>query len=102
MTPTAAVIVSLVSAAVAVVTVIINGRSTVRADCRSDTAATLAMKDERIEELETKVSRLQSDVDALAAKVRSLEQRLDQYGCWNAPHCTSWKPLSGPNPTGTI
>ena len=73
-----------------------------RKDSRDDTAATLAMKDERIEELEQKVRRLQSDVDALAAKVRSLEARLNQYGCWSAPHCKDWKPLAGPNPHGTI
>lgn len=95
-------IVSVVSAVVAVAAFLINGRSTVRKDVREDTAETLRLKDERIDELEQKVDRLQLDIDALAAKVRLLERRIDQYGCWNAPHCDNRKPLSGPNPHGDI
>lgn len=95
-------IVSVVSAAVAVGAFLINGRSTVRKDVREDTAETLRLKDERIDELEQKVDRLQLDIDALAAKVRLLERRIDQYGCWNAQHCENRKPLSGPSPHGDI
>lgn len=99
---TLAMVVSVVSAAVAVGAFLINSRSTVRNDVREDTAETLRLKGERIGELEQKVDRLQADIDALAAKVRLLERRIDQYGCWNAPHCDNRKPLSGPNPHGDI
>lgn len=99
---TLAMVVSVVSAAVAVGAFLVNSRSTVRKDVREDTAETLRLKDERIDELEQKVDRLQADIDALAAKVRLLERRIDQYGCWNAPHCDNRKPLSGPNPHGDI
>lgn len=100
MSATVAVIVSIASAAVAIGSFLVNARSTVRKDCRDDTTEALKMKDERIDELEQKVNRMQSDIDALAAKVRLLERRIDQYGCWNAPHCDNRKPLSGPNPHG--
>lgn len=109
---TLAMVVSIVSAAVAVGAFIINGRSTIRKDVREDTAETLRLKDERIDELEQKVERLQgevekmpqmqSDLNAVAAKVRVLEKRVDEYGCWSSPHCDNRKPLSGPNPHGDI
>lgn len=99
---TLGMVVSIVSAAVAVGAFLVNSRSTVRKDVREDTAETLRLKGERIGELEQKVDRLQLDIDALAAKVRVLEKRVDEYGCWSSPHCKNRKPLSGPNPHGDI
>lgn len=109
MSPTLATVVSILSAIVAVGSFLLNGRVSWRKDVREQVAADdaeaarlIALKDERILELEQKVGRLQNDFDALAAKVRELEKKLDEYGCWNGPKCKNRKPLSGPRPEATV
>jgi len=62
----------------------------------------IRLKDVRIAELDRRVDGLQIAVNDLRGKVRDLELRVDQYGCWNAPHCDTRRPLSGPNPEGSI
>ena len=102
-------LIGIVSGAIGVIATLVTIRVQMRKDAREQGAAddveadrVIKLKDERIDELEQKVDRLQLDIDALAAKVRLLERRIDQYGCWNAPHCDNRKPLSGPNPHGDI
>lgn len=115
MSGTIAVVISLVSVLIVIARFVVDARTASRKDTREEAAEErhkaaaddieadriIALKDKRIEELERRVECLQSDFDALAAKVRMLEARLDQYGCWNAPHCSTWRPLSGPRPEGT-
>jgi len=93
MSPALMTAISVVSAIVALGSFVVNARSTVRKDCRDDTAAAGEVQ---------KMPKMQEDLNALGRKVRSLEAKLDQYGCWNAPHCGNWHPLSGPAPEGTI
>lgn len=84
-------------------------RVQLRKDAREQVAAddlesdrVIKLKDVRIAELAIRIDSLQAAVNDLRAKVHELGQRLDQYGCWNGPHCINRRPLAGPNPEGNI
>ena len=61
----------------------------------------IRLKDVRIAELALRVDGLQLAVNDLRDKIRSLELQVDQYGCWNGPHCENRRPLGGPQPEKT-
>jgi len=109
MSAEATMLIALVSGAVGVLASLAAMRVQWRRDIRDGRAAddreadrVIRLKDERIAELEVRVDGLQRAVNDLREKIRVLELRVDQYGCWNAPHCDTRRPLSGPNPEGSI
>jgi ribosomal protein S13 len=102
-------IVGIASGAIGVLATLVTIRTQMRKDAREQGAADdiesdriIRLKDVRIAELAVRIDGLQLAVNDLRAKVHDLEQRLDQYGCWNGPHCINRRPLAGPNPNGNI
>ena len=99
----------LVSGVAGVVAGVVTARYTLRKDAREQSEADdreadrlIALKDLSIAELVARVDGLQIAVNELRDKIRALEIKLDQYGCWHGPHCENRRPLSGPNPEGSI
>jgi hypothetical protein len=102
-------IVGIASGIIGVIATLVAIRTQMRKDVREQGAADdieadriIRLKDVRIAELAVRVDGLQTALNDLRAKVHDLEQRLDQYGCWNGPHCVNRRPLAGPNPEGNI
>ena len=109
MSATLTAIVAFASGIVGVLATLATIRVQMRKDAREQGAADdveadriIRLKDVRIAELAVRIDGLQLAVNDLRAKVHDLEQRLDQYGCWNGPHCINRRPLAGPNPNGNI
>lgn len=123
MSGTIALVVSIVSVLIVVARFLVDARTATRKDIRDEAAEErqqtaaddaeadriIELKDKRIGELEKRIACLEEDQEKLIAQVKeqgrkllALEAKLDQYGCWNAPHCGTWRPLSGPRPEGII
>lgn len=108
MSPEVTALIAMLSGIAGVIATLAAVRVQWRKDSRDQDAADdleadriIRLKDVRIAELSLRVDGLQLAVNDLRDKIRSLELQVDQYGCWNGPHCENRRPLGGPKPEKT-